>query len=181
MSATTVRNQLGVYFGGPYDAARRLYATPGAPLVAGLYSVRRGWPKRFDKAEFFYGAPAPVATGAMGLPRLTGGSERRVAVGGATSGVKKVMHDVEFGVWVYSTEPYAEDAYDAVVAMRDAIVERIRADRTCGSGGFEVGGFQVGEGGEPWIRWRLSAPSTHAEVTTLYLVISFEAHEYVQA
>lgn len=180
MSSVSVINQLGVFFGGPYDAARRLYATPGAPSVAGLYTVRRAWPKRHDDAEFFYGTITPQRTGAQGVLFEARGQEHRVALGGATSGVKRQRHMIDFAVFVRSTEAYAEDALDFTYGVRDAIFAKIRTDRTCGSGGFELGGFQVGET-DPWLTWRLSEPVTSAEVTKLYLVISFEAHEYLQA
>jgi hypothetical protein len=46
------------------------------------------------------------------------------------------------------------------MTLKDAIFARLRADRTCGSGGFEAGGFHMGEGGEPWFRWGMGQAKT---------------------
>lgn len=184
MSTPSVLNQLGVYFGGLYDATLRRY---GTPQVTGLGAVRRGKAKRLDPAEFYLGMsadPTP-ANGAVMFVHELGGTERRVAVAGATDGVKKVTHDVELEIWCRSTEAYAEDASDAVYALKEAIFARIHADRTCGSGGFEAGGFQVGEdregGGTPFLAWEIAGPETSAEVTKHTLTVAFTATEYIHA
>ena len=180
MTTQTVLDQLCVYLGGPYDAAQRIYhQTP--QVVSGLYSVRRAWAKQEDAAQYLYGAPPGTKSGCAMVVQIPDGSEQRVAVGGAVSGVKRLAHVVELHGFIRSSELYAEDSQDFGYALRDAIFARIRADRTCGSGGFEVGGFQVGEGGQPWLRWHLSQAATRAELTKLYLRIDFEAHEYIQA
>ena len=182
MTTPSVINQLGVYFGGAYDTTLRRY---GTAQVTGLGAVRRAKPKRLDPAEFYLGMAAGAEAGAVMFVHELGGSERRVAVAGATSGVKKVTHDIELELWCRSTESYAEDAADAVYALKEAIFARIHADRTCGSGGFEAGGFQVGEdregGGTPFLAWEISEAESSVEVTKHTLTISFTATEYIHA
>ena len=81
-------------------------------------------------------------------------------------------------------EPLVEDIQDYAYALRDAIFARIRADRTCGSGGFEAGygvGFQIGEGGDPWLGWELAVATSSAEASKSYLLITCDANEYAQA
>lgn len=181
MSVQSVLNQLCVYFGGPFDTATRTYRTP---QVTGLGVVRRAWAKRDDHAEYLVGMPPGSANGSQMVVQIEDGEESRVAVGGAVSGVKRLSHAVQLHCFIRSTERYAEDTQDYGYALRDAILAHIRADRTCGSGGFEAGygvGFQVGEGGEPWIRWHLSQTRSSAEESKAYLLITFDANEYAQA
>lgn len=181
MTVQATLNQMCVYLGGAYDAARRVYATPGAPIVAGLYTVRRAWAKQDDHAMYTYGASPHPLSGAMMIIQIPGGEEHRVAVGGAVSGLKKVAHAVEMHTYIRSEEPYAEESQDFGFALKDAIFARLRADRTCGSGGLEAGGFQIGEGGAPWFRWAMGQAKTSAGLTKVYLRIECEAHEYIQA
>jgi hypothetical protein len=184
VSVQTVLNQICTYLGGPYDASQRIYATPGAPIVAGLYTVSRAWWKDDDHAMYRYGATSVVLSGSRMIVQIPGGEEHRVAVAGATSGMKKVAHDVQLHTYIRSEEPYAEDSQDFGYALKDAIYARLRADRTCGSGGLENGangGFQVGEGGQPWFRWAMGQARVSAGLTKVYLRIECEAHEYIFA
>jgi hypothetical protein len=84
-----------------------------------------------------------------------------------------------------SEAAYVEDLQDATYALVDAIRAHIQADRTCGTGGFEAGygvGVQVGEGGEPWIRWTISPVWTGPkDLSKGYLLLEFDADQYVQA
>lgn len=179
MSASSVLNQIGVWFGGAYDAGNHRY---GTPQVTGLGAVRRGRPKRLDTAEYYLGAAQGTATGSvMFIGRAGEGTDRRVAFGGATSGIKRIAHPIQLTVWVRSTAAYAEDCEDYTVALRDAILDRIHTDRSLGSGGWEAGGFYVGEGGPPWIRWRISDVATAEDVNHQTLTVAFDAVEYIYA
>lgn len=184
MSATSVLNQLCVYFGGPYDAGTHTYRTPQITVPGMAVGViRRAWAKRDDHADYYLGATG-IFTGCQIVVQLDSGRESRAAVGGATSGLKHVQHDVEMHCFIRSSASYAEDTQDSTYALLDAIRARIEADRTCGSGGFEAGvgvGFQVGEGGAPHLQWHTSAGRSSAEETKAYLNIHFAADEYVMA
>lgn len=182
MSAVGVRDSLGTYLVGPYDSTRRAYlpSTPGSPPISGLYLARRSWAKDDDQVDFTRNGPAGTKSGAMAVIQLAAGDERRVSVPIGV-GRKRASFGVRLHVYVMSLEPYAEDAQDWAYALKDAVSSRIDADPTCASGGFEQGGFQIGEGGEPWLRWSLSEPQTSAEVTRLYLLIETEAHQYFVA
>lgn len=182
MTVQNVLNTMCVYLGGPYDAVRRVYANvPSAPIVAGLYTVRRAWAKQDDHAMYTFGASPHPLSGAMMIIQIPRGEEHRVAVAGATSGLKKVAHAVEMHTYIRSEEPYAEESQDFGYALKDAIYARLRADRACGSGGLENGGFQIGEGGPPWFRWAMGQAKTSTGLTKVYLRIECEAHEYIQA
>lgn len=174
------------FFGGAYDAPTHTYRTPQI-TVPGLDGpiFRRGAPKRDDHATD-YGLNAPgEAPGCLVLILAGEGKEKRVAVAGATSGLKQVTWTVRMHCFFRSTAAYAEDLQDNVYDLLDAIRARIEADRTCGTGGFEAGygvGFQVGEGGEPWLRWDISPVATTAkDLSKAYMVVEFAADQYIQA
>lgn len=182
-TTSAVRDSIGAYLVGPYSAAERgfLPAVVGAPPVAGLNVGRRAWQKDDDRRDFTRDAPAGTRSGALLIVQVGQGDEKRVAVAGQAHGLKQVRHVVTLHCYVQSMEPYAEDAQDFAYALKDAIIARIRADPTCASGGFELGGFQIGEGGDPWLRWTMPPPATSAEMTRIYLRVECEAHNYVIA
>lgn len=181
MSAATVADTIATYFGGPYDPATHTYRTPQltVPGVA-MGTVRRAKPKRMDSADFFLGAVG-VLVGCQMYVLVTPGVESREGLGGSLYGLKKVRHDVTMDCLIRSDSPYAEDAQDALYSVQDAITTQIHADRTCGSGGIEAGGFQVGEGGPPWIRWLFSDVVSTAEKTEALIRAQFAADEYIIA
>lgn len=178
MSISSVQAQIATFFGGPYDTISRTYRTP---QIANLGTVRRAFPKREDEAEFQVGQPPGVGFGSVMVVWLVDGRETRIAVAGATSGRKKVRHMVQLHCFVRSKQDYAEDATDAAFGLFDAIRAHIQADRTCGSGGFEVGGFQVGEGTEPEFTWHMEQGNSSEDVTDIYLLVTTDAVEIIAA
>ncbi len=178
MTLQSVQNQICVYFGGPYDPLIHAYRTP---QVTGLGTVRRAFPKREDESEFYVGQLPGSGFGCVMVVWLLEGEEKRIAVAGATDGRKKVRHVAQFHCFIRSRQPYAEDATDGAYALLDGIRARIHADRTCGSGGFESGGFQVGEGQEPEFRWHMEQGNTSEDVTKIYLLITTDAVEIIAA
>lgn len=181
MTAATVADTISTYFGGRYDPATRSYRTPQmtVPGVA-MGAVRRARPKRLDNADFFLGATG-VGVGFQTYVLLAPGEESREGLGGSLYGLKRVRHNVTMDCLIRCESPYAEDAQDALYAIQAAITTRIHADRTCGSGGIEAGGFQVGEGGPPWIHWLTSEVVSTAEKTEALLRAMYAADEYIIA
>ena len=182
MSSSSVIDQICVFFGGAYQEQNRYYGTPQVP---GLGAVRKALPKNADKAQWYLGMIDGTASGSVMRVRLQSGAETRVAMAGAHSGGKKVAHFVELLIQVQSTSLDAEDVEDYTRGLLDAIRDRIHSDRTCGSGGFEVGGFQVGEDyegpGSDLIAWELSEVETSAGLSKQALTITFSASEYIEA
>jgi hypothetical protein len=178
MTTQTILDQICQFFGGPYDSAQRIYHQ-SPQLVTGVYTVKRAWWKQEDNTAYLLGASTGTRSGCALIVQIEDGTEERETPG--QPGIKKAAHAVSLHGYVRSTEAYAEDAQDFAYGIKDALIARIHADRTCGSGGFEVGGFQVGEGGSPWIRWRVRQGRTTAELTKIYVGVYFEAHEYLQA
>jgi hypothetical protein len=181
MTATAVVQQTCQYFGGStYDTDTRSYRNP---QVAGLGAVRRAFPRNADENDYFIGESVGAGSGCSMVVEIFEGVESRVAMAGATNGLKYCKYKVILNCYIISMEPYAEDTQDYVYELRDNIIALIRLDRTLGSGGFEAGvgvGFMVGEGGEPWITWRMSQPDTDENRTKQYLMIEFDAHQFDQ-
>lgn len=177
MSLQQVRDGVCRWFGGAYDQPTRSYRSPQVP---GLGAVRRARPKSEDDADYYLGQPGPGAlVGSQMLVHVGAGRESRAAVAGAFGGLKELTSTVILHVFLRSTAECAEDAQDGFYDLLQAIKDRIRQDRCMGTGGFErPGGFCIGEGGEPWIRWRMDPAETSAELTSAYLSIEFVARYY---
>lgn len=170
-----VRDGVCRWFGGPYDPNTRTYRTPQVP---NLGVVRRARPKREDNADFYLAAPSAGAVmGSQMWVHVDSGVESRAATAGAFGGLKFVQSAVMLHVFLRSNAEYAEDAQDAFYQLKDDLIARIRVDRCLGTGGWEQGGFDVGEG-EPWLRWSMAPAETAAEMTRGYLAIEMTARYY---
>lgn len=177
MSVQSVQDQICQFFGGPYNHDFHDYRTP---QLDGLGAVHRAFPKRQDQADFYLGRVG-TDNGSVMVVWLLEGDEQRIAVAGATDGRKRVVHAVELHCFIRSTAAYAEDAQDYSYGLLDGIRGLIHADRTCGSGGFESGGFQIGEGQAPRLHWRMEQGNTSEDVTEIYLLITTDAVEIIAA
>ncbi|MEE1838210.1 hypothetical protein [Streptomyces sp. SP17KL33] len=176
MSIQSVLDGIATYFGGPYDATTRTYRS--SPL-SGVGVVRRAWAKRDDHAEYFHGMQPGARTGCQIVVYIARSSESRFAVAGATGGHKNVVYEVQLCCYLRSNTPYAEDAQDDVYALRDALVEHLRADRTLGGAVFQAG--EAVDGGIGTIDFEYGQPETKAELTKSFVVMTFPALEIVQA
>jgi hypothetical protein len=176
MSIQTVLDGICRYFGGPYDEATRTYRS--SP-IAGVGVVRRAWAKRDDHADYFRGQSPGARTGCQIVVWIPRHWEIREALGGPYSGMKRVGYDVELACYIRSRVPHAEDAQDDVYALRDALVERLRLDRTLGGAVFQAG--EHIEDGQSNIVFEYGQPESTAELTKGFLLMSFGAVEYVMA
>lgn len=178
MGAAEIRHQIALYLGGPYVPAARAYLTP---TVAGLGVVRRSRPKRDNHREW-HGPNQALPHGTALFVHVGPAEERRVVFDGPRSEMRHTRHDVTLKVLMRSPARYAEDAEDALYALRDALCERLRADLTLGSGGFEAGatvGFEIPTaGGEPEIRTRHEPVETDSALTLGELIVEFAVHQY---
>lgn len=170
-----VRDGICRWFGGPYDESTRSYRSP---QVRNLGAVRRSRPKREDNAEFYLHGPGAIM-GSQMFVHVDSGVEERAAVAGAFGGLKLLRSAVVLHVFLRSTAEWAEDAQDAFYDLLEDLKRRIREDRCLGSGGWEQGGFDAGEG-TPWLRWSMAPAETSAEMTTGYLSIEFDVRYYEQ-
>jgi hypothetical protein len=171
-----VRDGICCWFGGIYDPNTRSYNTPQVP---GLGVVRRSRPKVQSNQDYYLGAPqSGSVAGATMLVHLDTWTESRVALAGAFDGLKLIQGAVVLHVWLQSKAPHSEDGLVAFYDLLEALGDRIRQDRCMGTGGFEAGGFQAGEGGAPWITWQMEPAEVSSEVTAAYASCSFNIHFY---
>jgi len=176
VSIQAVLDGISGYFGGAYDPVTRTYRSSPVP---GVGVVRRAWAKRDDHADYFHGMPAGARSGCQIVVYIPRSSETRFALGGPTSGQKNVLYEVQLACYVRSRTPDAEDAQDDVYALRDALVEHVRADRTLGGAVFQAG--EHVDGGSGSIDFEYGQPETKAELTKSFLLMTFAALEIVQA
>ncbi|MBK3624911.1 hypothetical protein JHN59_08625 [Streptomyces sp. MBT49] len=177
MAIQTVLPGICEYFGGPYDEKTRTYRT--SP-VAGVGVVRRAWPTDGAHADYFNGLPPEARTGSMIVVAIPRQHEYRRAMGGEHSGVKQVVYETFLHCYLRSRTPYAEDAQDDQYALRDALVERMRHDRTLGGCVFQAG-EHITESGGDGIDFEYTQPATKAGLTKCYFTMRFAAVEFVEA
>ncbi|WP_019059941.1 hypothetical protein [Streptomyces prunicolor] len=177
MAITEVLDGICRYFGGEYDPDTRTYRS--SP-VSGVGVVRRGKPKDDKAADYFLGMDPGARTGSVILVHVPRQHEYRRALGGEHSGLKQIVYEVILRVFLRSTTSYAEDAQDDAYALRDALVEWMRRDRTLGEAVFQAG-EHITESGGDGIDVEYSEPATAANLTKGYFEVRFAAVEFVEA
>jgi hypothetical protein len=172
----SVRDTVCRWFGGPYDERTRSYRTPQLP---NLGVVRRARPKSEDNGDFYLGATgAGAVMGSWMWVHADEWTEHREATAGPFGGLKLIRTSFVLHVFLRSTTEYAEDAQDAFYELGLAIQDRIREDRCMGTGGFEQGGFDLGEGDTPWVRLEMAPAEVSAEMTIGYLNVQFMTRHF---
>lgn len=138
------------------------------PAVPGLNAVYRGMPKVIDAKDYRVGQPAGTQSGAVGVIHLRRDFEERRAVGGVTSGKKKVSYLVELNVFFHSIRPKSEEAVDDFDAIIDAIKQRLRA------GGRTLDDpTNIFEAGEEQLESEQGDPEIEGDSTLIWGVVRF--------
>lgn len=139
-----IRTGVATFFGGAtYDATSRIYRP--TPLAAsGLAGVRPYWTTRFEDKDFVATLADGRGMGAVMSIHIAGDSERRIALGGPTSGFKSRPLQLELWLWHYARTAVIEDAQADLDDLLDAVVGRIHGDRTLGDTVVEAGESQRG-------------------------------------
>lgn len=175
MTRADVRQGVATYFGGiTYDPVYRIWR-PTPLAAAGLAGVRQFFPKRQSDDDFTFGYDPPRGMGAVMVVHIPNESEVRIAIQGATGGIKRQTYAVELHLFHLAMRPHTEDAQADFDGLIEAITDRIRADRTLG--GIVV---QAGEG-DAGITKSMSEPYINGERTESYGVIRFEANDFPTA
>ena len=111
--------------------------------IASLSSVKPFPAKFTSEMEFFAGEDPGVQDGAIIYIYVARESEKRIALGGATSGKKAVEYEFVLDCFFRSMKRRTEDVGADNEAFIDSLVAAIRADRQAGAPGVI---FQWGEG-----------------------------------
>jgi hypothetical protein len=171
-----IRTGIATFFGGvTFDAAAQIYR-PTPLATSGLAGVRPYWPLRITDQERFETLTAGRGMGAIMGVHLPDTMERRIALGGPTSGIKRHTLSVQLAVFHLALLPSASPTQDAQTDLDDlieAIVARIHGDRTLGGAVVEAGESPAG------IRVSSAVPVNEPATRVMQdVVISFDADVY---
>lgn len=143
----------------------------------GLATVRAYVPKVAPDTDYSVGLPAGRAMGAYAVVHLGDTIERRVAIGGPTSGWKHRLYGVTLHVYHLAQTALAEDAQADLDLLLEQVSARIHADRTLGGVVLQAGESTAG------IRTTIGTPSYDkgSEHIRTYASVSFDADVYLEA
>lgn len=145
------------------------------PAIANLNQVFTSFPKRINYQV--NSQPGQLSRAAVVI-FISNENETRLAIGGATSGWKRVDYTVILQIYQHSLERNAETAMTAFDTLIDNIKTRLRSDHNFG----DTTGNLVWQGAEPIIRARYGEPVTSEEgATETFAEIEFDVTEMIQA
>jgi hypothetical protein len=113
-------------------AAAVFLATPQIP---GVGTVFPSPPKISKSSDAMAGLPPGTPSGSVIYVEIMNSQETRIAVGGPTQGSKTVNHTLRLHLLFRSRQARAEDAMDDHDDQIEAILQRLRSNRTLGTAG----------------------------------------------
>lgn len=169
-----MREGIAQYFGGTgYDYDQRAYRGTGPLNNYGLSTVRAYTSKRLNDQDYVLGQAIGRGMGAYMIVEVPSDVERREALGGATSGIKRIVYKTVLHVFHLAHKAHSEDAERDVDELAEAIKDRIRADRTLGGAVFQAGETPFG------IQTEIFPSDLTDEITGTYFSITFEADVHI--
>jgi hypothetical protein len=136
--------------------------------ITNLNQIFTSHPKRIN---FEANATAGQMTRAAGMVFIAGETEERLAVGGASNGMKRIDYDVEFQIFTHSVRQYSQDAMDDFDAIVDAVKNQLRG------GGHRLGqtdGTVIWQAAEPMITVTYGEPKTNdGGATEIWAAVRF--------
>ena len=152
-----------------------LYTFLLTPQIVTLNQIFTSFPKRIN---YQVGSTAGQLSRAAAVIYIAAENETRLAIGGATSGWKRVDYTIILQVYQHSLQRNSEDAMVDFDTLIDNIKTRLRSDHRFG----DTTGTLVWQGAEPRITTRYGEPSTSNEgATETFAEIEFDATEMIQA
>jgi len=152
-----------------------IYSFLSSPQITNLNQIFTSFPKRID---FNVNATAGSASRAAAIIFIASERESRIAIGGATNGIKRVDYTIILQIYQHSFVRNAEDAMTSFDTLIDAIKTRLRSNHRFG----DTNGTLVWQGAEPAITTRYGEPSSAEEgMTETYAEVEFEVTEMIHA
>jgi hypothetical protein len=152
-----------------------LYTFLSSPQIGNLNQVFTSFPKRID---FNVNTTPGSDTRAAAIIFIASETESRIAIGGATNGIKRIDYTIILQIYQHSFERNAEAAMTSFDTLIDNIKTRLRSDHRFG----DTNGTLVWQGAEPRITTRYGEPSTAEEgMTETYAEVEFEVTEMIYA
>lgn len=145
------------------------------PPITGLNQVFTSFPKRIN---FQTNSQAGQLSRAALVVFIQAETETRLAIGGATSGWKRVDYSVILQVYQHSLQRDTGLAMADFDTLIDNIKTRLRSNHNFG----DTTGNLVWQGAEPIINASYGEPSTISEgATETYAELQFDVTEMIQA
>lgn len=152
-----------------------LYSFLSSPQIATLNQVFTSFPKNIN---FQTNATAGQMSRAAAVIFIASETENRLAIGGATSGWKKVDYTIVLQIYHHSLHKDSQDAMVDFDTLIDNIKTRLRSNHNFG----DATGTLVWQGAEPAINVLYGEPVTNKEgATDAFAEIQFDATEMIQA
>lgn len=152
-----------------------LYSFLMTPPVQNLNQLFVSFPKRID---FSVNSIPGELDRAAGVIFIASEKESRIAIGGATNGIKRVDYTIILQIYQHSFGREAQEAMISFDTLIDNIKTRLRSDHRFG----DTNGTLVWQGAEPAITTRYGEPSTSEEgMTETYAEVEFEVTEMIHA
>lgn len=149
-----------------------------APQIPGIGTVFPSPPKIARSSDAYENLPAGTPSGSVLFVEVLQVNEKRLAAGGPVSGTKESRYILRLHLLFRSRQQLAEKAMDDHDDQVEAILGRLRADRTLGTNGTVLqygqdgGGISIGTG----------MPKTSGSGSThIWSVIEADAVEIVTA
>lgn len=143
--------------------------------ITNLNQIFTSFPKRIN---YQVNSTAGQLSRAAAVIFIQSERETRLAIGGATSGWKRVDYSIIIQVYQHSMERNAEAAMTSFDTLIDAIKTRLRADHNFG----DSTGTLVWQGAEPVITATYGEPATdNGGATETFAEIQFDVTEMIQA
>lgn len=145
------------------------------PPIETLNQVFTSFPKRIN---FQVNSQPGQLTRSAVVIFIVAENENRLAIGGATSGWKRVDYTVILQVYTHSMHRNAEDVMADFDTLIDNLKERLRSNHNFG----DESGVLVWQGAEPIISARYGEPATSDEgATEIFAELEFAVTEMIQA
>ena len=147
----------------------------GQPNVQGLNQVFTSFPKRID---FQVNALPSQLSRAAAVIHIESERENRLAIGGATSGIKRIDYTVVIQIFHHSMERDSQDAMNDFDITIDNIKEKLRSDHTFGDPSSNL----IWQGAEPSIDVSYGEPmSNDGTSTETWASLRFTVTQMIQA
>lgn len=161
MSRSQVRSQLSSFLSGA--------------SITNLNQVWTSFPKQLN---YQLNATAGQKTRAQVVVYIEHENEYRIALGGATSGKKRIDYDIALQVFTHSMQSNSEDSMNDFDAIIDGIKDRLRSDHRFG----DSTGNLIWQGAEPQLSVDYSEPAmSDRGATEIWAVIRFQVTQIITA
>lgn len=152
-----------------------IYDFISEPAIDGINKVFTSFPKRINFQEL---ALPGQANRCVAVIFIEDEMEERIAIGGATSGWKRVDYGVAIQLFHHSSEREAEDAMSNFDMVIDNLKDKLRSDHRFG----DASGTLVWQGAEPAIDVSYGEPmSQKGTYIETWASVRFKVTEMIQA